>query len=153
MCCTLSPRTQAPSLRAATSGGRIVKTNLRHGALAVAILFAQPTVWGHHSPTAIFHVNKRTIVTGTLVKVDWINPHIVILVDGQGRDGAVEHWKFQSNPPAWWRAVGVNRADVAKALGQKVVVEAQPAQDGSRYGYMRKLTFANGDFIEAVTTL
>ena len=130
-----------------------MKTKLRHGALAVAILLAQPSVWGHHSPTAIFHVNQRTIVTGTLVKVDWINPHIVILVDGQGKDGAVESWKFQSNPPAWWKAVGVNRVDVAKGLGQKVVVEAQPAQDGSRYGYMRKLTFANGDFIEAVTTL
>lgn len=130
-----------------------MKTNLRHCALAVAVLFAQPSVWGHHSPTAIFHTNQRTTVTGTLVKVDWINPHIVILVDGQGRDGTVESWKFQSNPPAWWRAVGVNRADVAKALGQKVVVEAQPAQDGSRYGYMRKITFANGDFIEAVTTL
>ena len=130
-----------------------MKTKLRYCALAVAMLVAQPSVWGHHSPSAIFHVDKRITVTGTLVKVDWINPHIVVLVDGQGKDGAVENWRFQSNPPSWWRAVGASRADFAKGLGQKVIVEAQPAQDGSRYGYLRKITFANGDSLEAVTTL
>jgi hypothetical protein len=61
-------------------------------------------------------------VAGTLTKVDWFNPHIAVIVDVAGTSG-VETWKFQSNPPAWWKGVGVNRADFAK-LGQPVTIGA-----------------------------
>ena len=63
----------------------------------------------------------------------------------------MDTWRFQSSPPAWWKGVGVNRADIAKAMGQSVTVGAFPAQDGSRYGYMRKITFANGDSLETTS--
>jgi len=111
-----------------------------------AALAVQPAS-GHHSTSAIFHDDKRITVTGTLTKVDWINPHIFIFLDG-GTGTAVEPWRVQGNPPQWWRNLGVVRADFAKAIGQKVVVEALPSQDGSRYGYLRKITFANGDVLE-----
>ena len=114
--------------------------------LAFAALVAQPA-FGHHSTSAIFHDDKRITVTGTLTKVDWINPHIQILLDG-GTGAAVESWRIQGNPPQWWRNLGVARADFARGIGQKVIVEALPSQDGSRYGYLRKITFANGDVLE-----
>ncbi|MGH9255276.1 MAG: DUF6152 family protein [Vicinamibacterales bacterium] len=119
--------------------------------LATVVLGAQP-VWGHHSTSAIFENDKRITVTGTLTKVDWINPHIVIFVEA-GSGSAVESWRIQGNPPAWWRTVGVSRADFAKGLGQKVTIDALPAQDGSRYGYLRRIRFANGDALESLNTL
>jgi hypothetical protein len=123
-----------------------------HGvAWLLAILATQPSVWGHHSVSAVFDQAKFITVTGTLTKVDWFNPHIAIIVDVAGTSG-VETWKFQSSPPAWWKGVGVNRADFAKALGQPVTIGAYPSQDGSRYAYMRKITFANGDSLESTST-
>ncbi|MBI2188427.1 MAG: hypothetical protein HYU37_15100 [Acidobacteria bacterium] len=111
-----------------------------------AILAAQPAL-GHHSTSAIFHDDKRITVSGTLTKVDWINPHIQILLDA-GSGAQSEPWRIQGNPPQWWRNLGVGRADFAKGIGQKVTVVALPAQDGSHYGYLRKITFANGDVLE-----
>lgn len=111
-------------------------------ALAVAPLFA------HHSPSAEFNMDKPVAVAGTLTKVDWINPHIALALEAKGADGKSEVWNFQSNPPAWFRRVGVNRADLAKAIGQKVTIECVRAKDGSAFGYMQKITFQDGHVLE-----
>ena len=103
----------------------------------------------HHSTTAEFDVSRRMTLSGTLSKVDWVNPHIVVFVDAKGASGP-EAWKFESNPPAWFRRVGVSRADFAKAIGQTVTVEGNRAKDGSLYGYLLKITYADGNSIELV---
>src|SRR5580765_9070965 len=106
------------------------------------------TLWAHHSPSAVFDMTKPFVLTGTLTKVDWVNPHIDIFVDAMGPDGSAESWKFESNPPSWFRHVGLNRAYFAKFIGQMVTVGGVRARDGSRYGYMRKFTFPDGSSIE-----
>src|SRR5213594_1921188 len=116
--------------------------------LALASLFATVSLWAHHSPSAIFDMSKRFAMGGTLTKIDWINPHIVVYIDGKGENGKVTSWVFESNPPAWFRRVGVGRADFAKAMGQSVKVEGVVAKDGSLYGYLQKITFADGSSLE-----
>jgi hypothetical protein len=118
--------------------------------LGLAVLLLQAPAWGHHSLSAVFDEKKLTTAAGTLTKIDWINPHIAIVVDVPAA-GGVDTWRFQSSPPAWWKGVGVNRADFAKGMGQMVTVGYFPAQDGSRYGYLRKITFANGDSLETTS--
>ncbi|MBI4886714.1 MAG: hypothetical protein HY824_06455 [Acidobacteria bacterium] len=125
--------------------------SLRLAALALVALTAQPAL-AHHSTSAIFENDKTITVTGTLTKVDWINPHIAIYLE-VGGGAAVETWKIQGNPPAWWRTVGVGRADFARGLAQKVVIDALPAQDGSKYGYLRRIRFANGETLESLNSL
>jgi hypothetical protein len=114
--------------------------------LAAAILLAgsRPSS-AHHSPSAEFDVTRRMTLSGTLTKIDWVNPHIVVFINAKG-----EAWKFESNPPAWFRRVGVSRADFAKAIGQAVTVEGNRAKDGSLYGYLLKITYADGNSLELV---
>jgi hypothetical protein len=119
-------------------------------ALAVGLLCAAASVWAHHSPSAIFDMSKRLTLTGTLSKVDWINPHIVVFIDAKGTSGGPEAWKLESNPPAWFKRVTVGRADFAKAIGQTVTVEYVRARDGSLYGYLQKITFADGASLELI---
>jgi hypothetical protein len=121
------------------------------GALvALASLCAVAPLWAHHSTTAEFDISKRFSMTGTLTKVDWVNPHIVVIVEVKGNGRTPQSWRFESNPPAWFRRVGVNRADFAKAIGQPVTVEGNPAKDGSSYGYLLKVTFPGGNSLELV---
>ena len=111
-------------------------------------LFAAGSLQAHHSPSAVFDMEKRFTVTGTLTQVDWINPHIVVFMDAKKEDGGVETWKFESNPPSWFRRVGLARNDIAKALGQNVIVEGARAKNGSLYGYLLKITFTDGNSLE-----
>jgi len=129
---------------------------LRRTVLAVPLtlvgLLTAGSVWAHHSPSAIFDMSKKFVLTGTLTEVDWFNPHIRVAVDAKGADGAADVWKFESNPPSWFRRVGLSRADISKAIGQTVTVEGVRARDGSRYGYMLKITFPDGNSLELVLT-
>ena len=113
--------------------------------LGLAVLLAATSLMAHHSPSAIFDMKKKVSLKGSVTKVDWVNPHIVIYMDAKGDDGNVESWKFESNPPRWFTKVGVTRADFAQAIGHTVTVEIVKAIDGSKYGYLQKITFPNGN--------
>jgi hypothetical protein len=116
--------------------------------LCLTVLLLAGSLSAHHSPSAIFDMAKPFVVKGTLTKVDWVNPHINLFIDAQGADGATENWKIESQPPSWFRHVGLARADVAKAIGQTVTIGGVRARDGSHYAYLQKLTFSDGNSIE-----
>jgi hypothetical protein len=120
---------------------RIIRCTL----ILLNVIAGAAVLFAHHSTTAEFDVTRRMTLTGTLTKVDWVNPHIVVFMDAKA-----EAWKFESNPPAWFRRVGVSRADFAKAIGQTITVEGNRAKDGSLYGYLLKVTFAGGNSLELV---
>ena len=127
---------------------------MRYKISAILIIFttllAVAPLWAHHGLTAIFDNSKKLTLTGTLTEVDWQNPHIVVLIDSKKDDGSVEMWKLESNPPAWFKRLGVTRSDFAKAIGKTVSVEGVRAKDGSLYGYLQKITFDEGNSLELV---
>jgi hypothetical protein len=118
--------------------------------IAIILLFAAGRARAHHSPSAVFDMTKQFTMTGTLTKVDWINPHIVVYLDAKKDDGSVENWKFESNPPSWFRRVALARDDFAKAIGQNVTIEGVRAKAGGLYGYLLKITFPDGNSLELV---
>ena len=124
---------------------------MKNGILVILIVaIAAGSLWAHHSTSAVFDLGKKVQVTGTLTKVEWINPHISIYLEAKG-DHGVEAWHFEGSPPAWFRRVGVNKADIAKAQGQMITVDGVKAKDGSLYAYLQKITFADGSTMETVT--
>ena len=113
--------------------------------LALGMMSGAGSLRAHHSTTAVFDTAKITTVTGTLTKVDWVNPHIVCLLEAKGQS-----WRLESNPPSWFRRVNVGRADFAKALGQTVSIDAYPAKDGTLYGYLIKIVFEDKTSLELI---
>ena len=127
---------------------------MRYKISAILIIFttllAVAPLRAHHGLTAIFDNSKKLMLTGTLTEVDWQNPHIVVLIDSKKDDGSVEMWKLESNPPAWFKRLGITRNDFAKAIGTTIKVEGLRAKDGSPYGYLQKITFSEGNSLELV---
>ena len=124
---------------------------MKYGILVILIVaIAAGSLWAHHSTSAVFDMGKKVQVTGTLTRVEWINPHISIYLEAKS-DKGVEAWHFEGSPPAWFRRVGVNKADIAKAQGQMITVDGVKAKDGSLYAYLQKITFADGSTMETVT--
>jgi Family of unknown function (DUF6152) len=118
--------------------------------IALAVLFLAVSGWAHHSPSSIFDMSKKMTLTGTLTQVEWVNPHIAVYIDAKKTDGGVENWKFESAPPSWLRRVGVTSGQFKSAIGQMVTVEGNRAKDGSFYGFLQKITFADGTSLEMV---
>jgi len=116
--------------------------------MALGLFLAGATLWAHHSPSAEFDMTKKVTVSGTLTKIEWVNPHIFVYIDVKG-----ESWRMESNPPSWFRRVGIGRSDLAKGVGQTVTAEGNRAKDGSAFAYMSKITFMDGTSLELVNKL
>lgn len=133
-------------------GGIVLKYKLSVILMLGGILLAAGSAQAHHSPSSIFDMSQKFTLTGTLTQVDWVNPHIALYIDVKKADGTgVENWKFESAPPSWLKRVGVNSADFKKAIGQTVTVEGNRARDGSPYGFLQKITFADGNSLAMVS--
>ncbi len=112
-----------------------------------AILLAG-SAWAHHNMTAIFDFNDRVMLSGTLTKVDWRNPHIELVVDAKSGD-QVQSWSLEGPPPSFFRARDINRSDVEAALGKTITAEASRARDHSRSGLLRVMTLPDGKVVSA----
>jgi hypothetical protein len=121
------------------------------GLVSAATFLTAGLVWAHHSPSSIFEMKTKITLSGTLTQVEWVNPHIAVYIDAKKADGTgVENWKFESAPPSWLRRVGVTSTQFKNAIGQVVTVEGNRAKDGSPYGFLQKITFADGTSLEMV---
>jgi ribulose-5-phosphate 4-epimerase/fuculose-1-phosphate aldolase len=58
--------------------------------LVLAISVMPVVVGAHHSPAAIFVLNERISITGTVVEYRFVNPHALIVLDVAQQDGSVE---------------------------------------------------------------
>ena len=115
---------------------------------AVAAFLLVVSASAHHNMSALFDLNDRVMLSGTLTKVDWRNPHIELGVDMKSGD-QVQSWSLEGPPPAFFRARDINRSDVESALGKMVTAEASRARDGSRWGLLRIMTLPEGKVVSA----
>jgi len=84
------------------------------------IVLAAVPVFAHHSIDAEFDRNKPITVSGTVTKIEWMNPHIWIYLDVKGKDGKMVKWQFEGGPPNALRRGGWNRDSLKE--GDQVTV-------------------------------
>ena len=111
--------------------------------LAMLVLTAVTApVLGHHSETAEFNPDTPVTVTGTIVRVEWLNPHVWFYVDVKDEKGKVTTWGFSGAPPGNLMRRGITK-DVLK-IGAVVNVTGARARDGSNNASGRSVTFEDG---------
>jgi hypothetical protein len=110
----------------------------------LGVVLAGPAL-AHHSVQAEFDISKTITVVGTVVKVEWINPHSYLTVEAKEADGKVQRWGFELGGPGALRRAGMSRADRGGLKpGDEVTATALAAKDGSTNGFLRELKLADG---------
>jgi Family of unknown function (DUF6152) len=118
------------------------------GAVGAAMTFLSVGVATAHHSTAEFDYTKQTTIKGTVKEVQWTNPHsyIQLLVDDAA--GAKVEWSVEIGSPSLNVNLGWRKNSVK--AGDEVTMLLSPARNGSPYGTLRVLTFADGRTLDGV---
>lgn len=113
-------------------------------ALLCGLALAGP-VSAHHSIQAQFDIHKTVSITGTVAKIEFINPHSYLTVNVKAADGKVQKWAFEMGGAGTLRKAGLSRADRGGLKpGDEVTVTALAARDDSNSGLLQELKVADG---------
>ena len=122
-------------------------STMRMTLLAACVAAMANSLAAHHSFAAEFDSKKPIAITGTIAKLDWINPHANLYLDAKDDSGKVVRWTLQTLPPSMLIRRGVKR-DIF-SVGQTVTVSGFAAKDETQaFGWVKKVQFADGKVLQ-----
>ncbi len=110
--------------------------------LTVVILVTWIPVKAHHSFAAVFDVDTSVAVSGTVTKVEWMNPHAWIYIEVEDGAGESTNWAFELGSPNGLMRRGWTRKSVQ--VGDAISVAGYRARDGSNRGNVISIVLADG---------
>lgn len=120
-----------------------MKTFLRPSVLVSFSLFLGASIaTAHHAVQAQFDVNDVQSFTGTMTKVELINPHPYFHLDVEMPNGEIVNWSIESVALNALRRMGLLKQ---LQVGLEYTVEYNPARNGETIGLMTAITLPNGN--------
>jgi hypothetical protein len=155
-----------------------MKTKFALFVASFAVLAAGVPMIAHHSFAAEFDGNKGIKLTGTVTKVEWMNPHTYFYIDvseicegtppagrgaAAGATAAPTEWKCapadKSKVPNWGLEMGSPNGLMRQGwsrnslkIGNVVTVEGSRAKDGTNVGNARSVVLADGKRLFAASS-
>ena len=123
--------------------GTAIKRNLIVTAAGVVLVLAAANrVMAHHAFSAEFDADRPVKLKGTVVKLEWVNPHAWIHIDVPKDGGGTEEWMIEGGTPNTLIRRGLTKD--ALPIGTEVIVDGFQAKDRSTRANGRDITLADG---------
>ncbi len=100
----------------------------------------------HHSFYAEFDSNKVVKLEGTVIKMQWVNPHSWLYINVKNAEGKDEEWMVEGGSPGVLLRLGWTKDSLPP--GTKIIVNGFMSKDGSHRANTRNIEFPDGRTME-----
>ena len=100
------------------------------------------SVSAHHSFSAEFDASKPVTLHGTILRMEWINPHSWLHIAVKNPDGTTSEWMIEAATPNTLFRRGYTK-DAVKA-GTEITVEGYRAKNGANRANGRDMILPDG---------
>jgi hypothetical protein len=112
-------------------------------ATTAGLLIPVTSAFAHHAFAAEYDEKKPITLTGTVTKVEWMNPHVFFYIDVKDSAGKVTNWRSEGGNLSTLMRRGW-RKDSLK-VGETVTIEGSLAKSGQPLVNARTVTRADGE--------
>ena len=122
-----------------------MKTRALGSVVMFGCLLAAASVQAHHSTASIYDPSQTAEITGTLSKLQFVNPHGSITVTVDNDDGTSTDWVFTTGSATALANQGISKVGPnALKIGEELTVTFTPARNGSPLGGLKTIERADG---------
>lgn len=111
------------------------------GLIAVLVIGVRPAL-AHHGGAA-FDQTKQQTLTGTVTRMDFVNPHVVVYFNVQGAGGTTTEWSGWLTAPNKLQRAGWTKNTLKP--GDKVTIVGNQQKNGSPVLQIRKVMGPEGE--------
>jgi hypothetical protein len=120
-----------------------MKFRMLPGIAAVCALAASSALLhAHHSFAAEFDANKPITISGSIVRLEWTNPHARLVIEAKDESGKPVVWDFELGPPNGLMRNGWRRDSLKQ--GQQVTVSGFLSKTQPHIANARTVKLADG---------
>ena len=118
-------------------------------ALLGGLLMAGASLQAHHSLAGVYDMKKEAEVSGSVEKVQFVNPHGSLTLAVKEADGTMKDWVFTLGSATALAQRGIGRTGPnALHAGDMISVKFIPARNGSPLGFLKSVTMPDGRVIQ-----
>jgi hypothetical protein len=98
----------------------------------------------HHAVASAYDLNKEIVLQGTLLKLNFANPHSNLHLSVPNPDGTMTEWVLTTASTQVLTSKGFNKSSIKP--GDPLKITALPARNGDPAGFIRKLEVGDHEF-------
>ena len=119
-----------------------MRAHFAAAAAGICLVCSAVPLLAHHSFEAEYDATKKITISGTVTKVEWMNPHARFYVDVKDNNGKVTNWNFELGAIPVLLKQGWKKSSLK--VGDQVTVDASRAKDGSNSASAQKVLLPDG---------
>src|ERR1700730_10110738 len=118
------------------------------GGVLCGWLMAGGVLQAHHSLAGVYDMKAEKELTGTVEKVQFVNPHGSLTISVKNADGSATEWVFTLGSATALAGKQVGKIGPnALHVGDEIKVKCIPAKDGHPLGFLKAITYPDGHVI------
>ncbi|MEP7310194.1 MAG: DUF6152 family protein [Acidobacteriota bacterium] len=111
-----------------------------------ACVMGSVSLQAHHSLAGVYDMKVEKEATGTVARIQFVNPHGSMTVTVKNPDGTTTDWIFTTGSATRMADRGIGKGTLK--AGDTITAKFIPARDGKALGFLKTVTTPDGKVYE-----